>query len=88
MDRIIDTFSLKFYRDNSNSVFLSGSPVYSLAFLMMMLQTNLHNPQVVEKMKFHEFVKLAKGMNEKQDFPMEFLQSLYNSIQRSQLGFH
>lgn len=29
----------------------------------MMLQTNLHNPQVHEKMKIADVVKLAKGMN-------------------------
>jgi Sec7-like guanine-nucleotide exchange factor len=36
----------------------------------MMLQTNLHNPQVHEKMKFADFSKLAKGMNMGQDFPV------------------
>lgn len=88
VDRIIESFSIKFYQDNPGSVFASNNPVYSLSYLMMMLQTNLHNPQVQDKMKFAEFTKLSKGMNDKADFPVEYLQSLYNSIQRSQLGFH
>jgi brefeldin A-resistance guanine nucleotide exchange factor 1 len=54
----------------------------------MMLQSNLHNPQVVDKMKFIDFQKLAKGMNEGKDFPLPYLQHLYNSIQKNQLGFH
>jgi brefeldin A-inhibited guanine nucleotide-exchange protein len=70
VDRIIDSFSKSFYRDNSKSVFIEYGPVYSLSFLLMMLQTNLHNPQVHEKMKFADFSKLAKGMNMGQDFPV------------------
>lgn len=54
----------------------------------MMLQTNLHNPQVHEKMKLADFTKLAKGMNKGADFPQEYLAGLYSSIQKSQLGFH
>lgn len=29
----------------------------------MMLQSNLHNPQVVDKMTLPQFAKLSKGMN-------------------------
>lgn len=55
----------------------------------MMLQTNLHNPQVVEKMTLAQFSNLSKNMNgEGPDFPDEFLLKTYESIQRKQLGFH
>jgi brefeldin A-inhibited guanine nucleotide-exchange protein len=68
VDRIIDAFSIKFHKDNSNNVFASGGAVYSLSYLMMMLQTNLHSPQVVDKMKIADIVKLSKGMNDGGDF--------------------
>lgn len=37
----------------------------------MMLQTNLHNPQVQahDKMTLKQYYNLAKGMNSKDDFP-------------------
>lgn len=38
-----------------------------------MLQTNLHNPQVVEKMTLQQFANLSKGMNGPVDFKEDFL---------------
>ena len=46
----------------------------------MMLQTNLHNPQVIEKMTLQQFANLSKGMNGPNDFQMEFLEKIYKSI--------
>jgi Sec7-like guanine-nucleotide exchange factor len=56
----------------------------------MMLQTNLHNPQVVEKMTLKQFANLSKGMNGSPDseFPPDFLEAVYLSVQKTQLGFH
>lgn len=89
VSRVIDSFSNKFYKDNqSTGVFVSSSAVYQFSYLLMMLQSNLHNPQVVDKMKFIDYQKLAKGMNEGNDLPISFLQTQYNSIQKNQLGFH
>lgn len=56
----------------------------------MMLQSNLHNPTVVDKMTLAQFSKLSKGMNGSPDaeFTPEFLETIYNSIQRKPLGVH
>lgn len=54
----------------------------------MMLQTNLHNPQVIEKMTLNQFANLSKGMNGPNDFKVEFLEKIYKSIEKTQLGFH
>lgn len=56
----------------------------------MMLQSNLHNPQVVEKMSLQEFSKLSKGMNGSKEavFEESFLEIIYNSIQKKPLGVH
>ena len=89
VSRIIESFGNKFYKDNkAEGIFASSSAVYSLSYLLMMLQSNLHNPQVVDKMKFIDYQKLAKTMNEGNDFSQVYLQHLYNSIQKNQLGFH
>ena len=40
---------------------------------MVMLQTDLHNPKVVDKMKLTDFSKLAKSINDGDDLPMEYL---------------
>lgn len=56
----------------------------------MMLQSNLHNPQVVEKMTLPQFSKLSKGMNGAPDaeFPADFLEKIYLSVQKTPLGVH
>lgn len=56
----------------------------------MMLQSNLHNPQVIEKMTLLQFSKLSKGMNGSPDaeFAPDFLETVYNSIQKKPLGVH
>lgn len=56
----------------------------------MMLQSNLHNPQVVDKMNLQAFSKLSKGMNGSadKDFDDNFLETYYNSVQRKPLGVH
>ncbi len=54
---------------------VNSDAVYSFSYLLMMLQSNLHNPQVVDKMTLPQFSKLSKGMNGAPDaeFPPEFL---------------
>lgn len=74
VDRIIDTFSKIFYEQNrEDNIFHHSDAVYSFSYLLMMLQTNLHNPQVIEKMTLQQFANLSKGMNGPQDFKEDFL---------------
>jgi Sec7-like guanine-nucleotide exchange factor len=56
----------------------------------MMLQSNLHNPQVIDKMTLPQFSKLSKGMNGSPDaeFPNDFLEAIYISVQKTPLGVH
>lgn len=42
---------------------MHSDSVYAFSYLLMMLQSNLHNPQVVDKMTLLQFSKLSKGMN-------------------------
>ena len=69
---------------------VNSDAVYSFSYLLMMLQSNLHNPQVVDKMTLPQFAKLSKGMNGAPDaeFPPEFLEMIYASIQKTPLGVH
>ena len=67
VERIIECFSNIYYRQNKEfdkeEVFHHSDAVYSFSYLLMMLQTNLHNPQVVEKMTLAQFSNLSKNMN-------------------------
>jgi brefeldin A-inhibited guanine nucleotide-exchange protein len=44
VDRVMLQFAQKFFKDNPDSVFYSADAAYTLSYLMMMAQTELHNP--------------------------------------------
>ena len=48
VERIIDCFSKAYFHQNAETAFHHSDAVYSFSYLLMMLQTNLHNPQVQE----------------------------------------
>jgi brefeldin A-inhibited guanine nucleotide-exchange protein len=91
VERIIDTFGVTYFEQNKEDTpYVNSDAVYSFSYLLMMLQSNLHNPQVIEKMTLLQFSKLSKGMNGSPDaeFAPDFLETVYNSIQRKPLGVH
>ena len=74
VERIIDCFSKIFYEQNrEENIYHHSDSVFSFSYLLMMLQTNLHNPQVIEKMTLIQFANLSKGMNGPVDFNVDFL---------------
>ncbi|CAD8047195.1 unnamed protein product [Paramecium sonneborni] len=89
IDRVVQKFADKFYEDNQNSQnfhFKSSSSIYTFTYLLVMLQTDLHNPKVVEKMKLTDFIKLARQINDGEDLPQEYLTITYHSIQKNPLA--
>ncbi|CAD8044148.1 unnamed protein product [Paramecium primaurelia] len=89
IDRVVQKFADKFYEDNQNNQnfhFKSSSSIYTFTYLLVMLQTDLHNPKVVEKMKLTDFIKLARQINDGEDLPQEYLTITYQSIQKNPLA--
>ncbi len=70
----------------THSVFLSphsSDAVYVLAFAVIMLNTDLHNPQVKKKMSRTDFLKNNRGINEGENLPDDFLEDLYERYECS-----
>ena len=84
IDRIISAFSLKFYKDNSKE--LSSDNVYYVAFATIMLQTNLHNENVKEKMNKSGFYHLVRTFDTEAVIKEEYLDTIYEEIQKSPLS--
>jgi len=53
-----------------------------------MLQTMIYNPNISEeeRMTEQDFIKMAKGNNDGEDFPKEYLHTLYESIKNEPLA--
>lgn len=66
-------------QDNPGS-FSSATAAYTLSYLLMMLQTDLHNPQVLDKMKLTDFSKLARGINDGEDLPQDVINNIIDDL--------
>jgi brefeldin A-inhibited guanine nucleotide-exchange protein len=51
-----------------------------LAYSVIMLNTDAHNPQVKKRMTKADFVKNNRGINDGNDLPEDFLSSIYDEI--------
>jgi len=80
IDRIMNAFAARYHLHNKNTFLRNPDTVYVLAFSVIMLNTDAHNPQVKKKMTCKDFIKMNKGINEGQDLPQVFLEDIYLRI--------
>ena len=87
VERILEAFSKKFHEDNPDVISADGA--YLLSFLLMMLHTNIHNPQVIQKMTLQEFLNIGKNVNNNGNpIPVETLTKFYYDILQTPLAIH
>ena len=84
IDRIMECFAEIFY-PSAMATFTSQDACYILAFSTLMLNTDLHNPQVKHKMSLPDFIRNNRGINDGKDVPEEYLGQLYNSIKSREI---
>lgn len=51
-----------------------------LAYSVILLNTDAHNPQIKKRMSKADFLKNNRGINDNSDLPEEFLSSIYDEI--------
>lgn len=82
IDRLMEAFARKLFDDlGVGKPFASADAAYVLAFSTIMLQTDLHNPNVTHKrMSKEEFIRNNRGINDGNSLPQEYLEALYDEI--------
>ena len=81
IERVMEFFSEAFYNNNkSDGECESVDAVFVLAVGIVMLNTDLHNPRVNNKISLEKFTKQFSGVNNGKDFRPEYLATLYNNI--------
>lgn len=65
----------------------SQDAVFVLAYAVVMLSTNLHNPSVKksDKMELHQFLGQLREQNDGTSFPGDYLASVYDAIKAEEL---
>ena len=84
IDRIMNDLSQYVYETNPGP-FLSADALFALLFSCLLLNTDLHNPGVKNRMTFQDFCRNNSGINDGQDFPVDYLQYLYDSIKTDEI---
>ena len=69
----------------SLKLFASADTAYVLAFSIIMLTTDLHSPQVKNKMTKEQYIKMNRGINDSEDLPEEYLSTIYDEISQSEI---
>jgi brefeldin A-resistance guanine nucleotide exchange factor 1 len=88
IDRIMDAFSKEYYRQQGEgTVFKDADSVFVLAFSTIMLNTDLHNPNIKNKKRMtrQQFIKNNQGINGGEDLPVSMLNNLYSDIRETEL---
>uniref|UniRef100_A0A3Q1GQM8 ADP-ribosylation factor guanine nucleotide-exchange factor 1 (brefeldin A-inhibited) n=1 Tax=Acanthochromis polyacanthus TaxID=80966 RepID=A0A3Q1GQM8_9TELE len=62
------------------TLFASADTAYVLAYSIIMLTTDLHSPQVKNKMTKEQYIKMNRGINDSKDLPEEYLSAIYDEI--------
>uniref|UniRef100_A0A7S1YBP5 SEC7 domain-containing protein n=1 Tax=Grammatophora oceanica TaxID=210454 RepID=A0A7S1YBP5_9STRA len=87
IDRIMEKFAERFTTQNP-SVFATADVAFILAFSIIMLNTDLHNPSIKEERRMTKegFIRNNRGISDGQDLPEELLTSIFDRIQSNQIS--
>ncbi|KAI4356815.1 hypothetical protein L6164_000804 [Bauhinia variegata] len=84
IDRIMEKFAERYCKCNPKA-FSSADTAYVLAYSVIMLNTDAHNPMVKNKMSADDFVRNNRGIDDGKDLPEEYMRSLFERISRSEI---
>ncbi|GKY90351.1 hypothetical protein MPSEU_000009100 [Mayamaea pseudoterrestris] len=87
IDRIMEKFAER-YTEQNPLVFPSADTAFILAFSVIMLNTDLHNPAIKEdrRMTKDGFVRNNRGICDGQDLPEELLHSIFDRIKENPIS--
>ncbi|KAH9951281.1 Sec7-domain-containing protein [Amylocystis lapponica] len=84
INRITEMFAEVYFATKPAEV-KSQDAVYVLAYSIIMLNTDLHSPQIRKRMTIEDYTRNLKGVNDGTDFSSEYLQNIYDSIRKQEI---
>ncbi|KAJ3412584.1 GDP/GTP exchange factor for ARF [Chytridiales sp. JEL 0842] len=88
IDRILENFSVTYYestQDEPQHEFGNSDSVFVLAFSMILLNSDQHNPQVRRKMTKEDFKRNARGCNNGGDFDPAYMDAIFEAIRDNEI---
>ncbi|XP_061361482.1 brefeldin A-inhibited guanine nucleotide-exchange protein 5 [Gastrolobium bilobum] len=84
IDRIMEKFAERYCADNP-VLFKNADTAYVLAYAVIMLNTDAHNPMVWPKMSKSDFVRMNARDDADECAPRELLEEIYDSIVKEEI---
>ena len=85
IERILDYFSQHYFESNQQSEIRTSSALFTFTYAIIMLNSDLYNPQNQNRMQLPDFINNCKKINDGQDFSEQFLQECFNDIQGKEI---
>ncbi|KAI8903041.1 hypothetical protein EDD86DRAFT_250662 [Gorgonomyces haynaldii] len=88
IDRIMSAFSETYYKtvkDDPDREISTEDATGVLAFSIIMLNTDQHNPQIRRPMSFQDYCRNVRGLNNGVDFSQTYLKSIYDAIKQNEI---
>ncbi|KIK65294.1 hypothetical protein GYMLUDRAFT_38736 [Collybiopsis luxurians FD-317 M1] len=85
IDRYMLKFAERYVAGNTQTIFANADTAYVLAYSVVMLNTDAHNPQVKKRMTTQDFIKNNRGINDGADLPEEFLGAIFDEISNNEI---
>jgi brefeldin A-resistance guanine nucleotide exchange factor 1 len=86
IERVMECFAEHYSSFSENqSVVKNSNDGVVLCFSIIMLNTDLHNPQVKNHMSLDQYKRNLRGQCDGQDYEAEFLESIYNDIKTREI---
>ncbi|KAI9276386.1 hypothetical protein BY458DRAFT_532750 [Sporodiniella umbellata] len=82
--RVADTFAEAYFESGTNEI-ADIESAQILAYSVIMLNTDQHNPQIRHRMSTEQFVRNLKGLNNKENFSHDYLETIYEAIKRDEI---
>ncbi|KAK8885009.1 hypothetical protein M9Y10_044137 [Tritrichomonas musculus] len=86
IDRIVHGFA-KVYHQMNPTVFKNSDVAYILAFALILLNSDQHNPNMTHKMSSRDFIDNVRGALKPEDVSDSKLLSMYEDIKQNPLQF-
>ncbi|KAF9534357.1 hypothetical protein CPB83DRAFT_844112 [Crepidotus variabilis] len=80
IDRFMLKFAERYMAGNTKTPFASAECAYVLAYSVILLNTDAHNPQIKKRMTKPDFVRNNRGINDGGDLPEDFLSVIFDEI--------
>ncbi|KAL6603004.1 hypothetical protein ACP70R_043365 [Stipagrostis hirtigluma subsp. patula] len=84
IDRIMEKFAERYCKCNPDA-FTSADTAYVLAYSVILLNTDAHNPMVKNKMSKADFMRNNRGIDNGKDLPEDYLSALYDHIVNNEI---